>query len=64
MLSTGQLSRLADYMIENVETSEEYKDESAFSFTWEGHRLYVEKRLDHYVIEAGLILEKLEMPRL
>lgn len=62
MLTQVELTQLADFMLEVVECDADY-EEDEFCVSWNGHRLYVERYLSHYLIEVDHEDNTIELPR-
>lgn len=62
MLTQIELSALADYMLFEVECDPALEDD-CFAVSWEGHRLFVQRRRSHFNIEFTEIGETVQLPR-
>lgn len=56
------LSKLADFIIEDIETSPDFEDDQ-FAFTFQDVRCYCERYLTHYRVELGHEDFVVELPR-
>lgn len=52
------LTALTDHALATFDYSEHYEDD-AFAMTFDGARIYVERKRDHFMIEVGGIIHKL-----
>jgi hypothetical protein len=61
-LNTQELARLADYLICEIDCSEEYEDDQ-FAISFSGVRCYVERYNDCFRVEVGHEDDVVHLPR-
>lgn len=52
------LAAFADYALSTFDYSADFEDD-AFAVTFEGHRIYVERKKHHFLLHIGSDLQKL-----
>lgn len=62
-LSNTELSALEDYMLCEIDCSEQFEDD-CFGLHWRGHAIYVERYVSHFRLQFDHEDNRVDIPRL